>query len=185
LSSSLQNSEGGGNGDSGDSPPLVSQAAALIASLVTLTRGIQGCPKIISFDKSNWHPTFKKSLQSSFLPLYTRAFSQHPLPKNALPSLSVINPRILFPFSLSLQFFHPSLINANYSCRRIFGTSLLTLFGLSLVLLRGGKADNERSNPVLLPLVPEFTNIWCSHLQLLHFQNFLLEVVAIGRKNAG
>jgi hypothetical protein len=33
---------------------------------------------------------------------------------------SVINPRILFPFFLSLQFFHPSLINANYSCRRTF-----------------------------------------------------------------
>ena len=116
-------------------PPLVSQAAALIASLVTLTRGIQGCPKIISFDKSNWHPTFEKSLQSSFsLPLYTRTFSQHPLPKNALPPSSVINPRILFPFFLSLQFFHPSLTNANYLYRRIFGTSLLTLFGVSLVL---------------------------------------------------
>ncbi len=48
-----------------------------------------------------------------------------------------------------------------------------------------GKADNEHSNPVLLPLVPEFTNICISHLQLLHFQNFLLEVVEIGRKNAG
>ncbi len=46
-------------------------------------------------------------------------------------------------------------------------------------------ADNEHSNPVLLPLVPEFTNIWISHLQFLHFQIFLLEVVAIGRKNAG
>ena len=78
----------------------------LIATLVTLTRGIQGCPKTISFDKSTWHPTFVKSLQSSFsLPLGTRTFSQHPLPKNALPSSSVINPRILFPFFLSLQFF--------------------------------------------------------------------------------
>ena len=52
--------------------------------------------------------------------------------------------------------------------------------------MKGGKADNERSNPVLLPLVPEFTNICkISHLQFLHFQKFLLEVVAIGRKNAG
>ena len=82
---------------------------------------------------------------------------------------SVINPRILFPFFLLLQFFHPSSTNANYLCRRIFGTSLLTLFGVSLVLWRGVKADNERSNPVLLPLVPEFTNIWISHLQFLHF----------------
>ena len=87
-------------------PPLVSQARALIATLVTLTRGIQGCPKITSFDKSSWHPILKTSLYSSlFLPLYTRTFSQHPLPRNALPSSSVINPRILFPFFLSLQFF--------------------------------------------------------------------------------
>ena len=51
--------------------------------------------------------------------------------------------------------------------------------------MKEGKADNEHSNPVLLPLVPEFTNICISHLQFLHFQKFLLEVVAIGRKNAG
>jgi hypothetical protein len=67
------------------------------------------------------------------LPLGTRTFSQHPSPKNALLSSSVINPRILFPFFLLLQFFHPSSTNANYLCRRIFGTSLLTLFGVSLV----------------------------------------------------
>jgi len=68
----------------------------------------------------------------------------------------------------------------------LFGTSLLTLFGVSLVLWKGGgEAIKERSNPILLPLVPEFTNIWISHLQFLHFKNFLLEVVAIGRKNAG
>jgi hypothetical protein len=36
--------------------------------------------------------------------------------------------------------------------------------------MKEGKADNEHSNPVLLPLVPEFTNICISHLQLLHFQ---------------
>ena len=40
-----------------------------------------------------------------------------------------------------------------------FGTSLLTLLGVSLVYEGGGEADNERSNPILLPLVPEFTNI--------------------------
>ena len=47
-------------------------------------------------------------------------FSQHPLPKNALPSSLFINPKLLFPIFLSLQFFHPSLINANYLCRRTF-----------------------------------------------------------------
>ena len=113
-----------------------SQARVLIATLVTLTRGIQGCPKIISSDKSTWHPTFEKSLQSAFsLLLCAHTFSQHLLPKKMhFLFSSVINPRILFPFLFSLQFFHPSLPNANYSCRRIFGTSLLTLFGVSLVL---------------------------------------------------
>ncbi len=41
--------------------------------------------------------------------------------------------------------------------------------------MKEGKANNEHSNPVLLPLVPEFTNICISHLQLIHFQKFLLE----------
>ena len=40
--------------------------------------------------------------------------------------------------------------------------------------MKEGKADNEHSNPVLLPLVPEFTNICISHLQLLHFQKFFV-----------
>ena len=67
-------------------PPLLSQARVLIATLVTLTRGIQGCPKTTSFDKSTWHSTLEKSLQSSFsLPLGTRAFSQHPSPKMHSP----------------------------------------------------------------------------------------------------
>ncbi len=35
--------------------------------------------------------------------------------------------------------------------------------------MKEGKADNEHSNPVLLPLVHEFKNIYISHLQLLHF----------------
>ncbi len=40
--------------------------------------------------------------------------------------------------------------------------------------MKGGNADNEHSNPVLLPLVPEFTNIWISHLQFLHFQKIFV-----------
>jgi hypothetical protein len=41
--------------------------------------------------------------------------------------------------------------------------------------MKEGKADNEHSNPVLLPLVPEFTNICISHLQLLHFPKFFVK----------
>ncbi len=86
--------------------PFFLRLGRLSPPLFTLARGIQGCPKIISFDKSTWHPIFEKSLQSSFsLPLGIRTFSQHLLPKNALPSSLLINPKILFPIFLSLQFF--------------------------------------------------------------------------------
>jgi hypothetical protein len=65
--------------------------------------------------------------------------------------LSVINPRILFPLFFAGTIFHLSLINANYSYRRIFGTSLLTLFGVSLVLLRRERLITSIATPVLLP----------------------------------
>ena len=85
-----------------------------------------------------------------------------------------------------LQFSHSSLINANYLCRRTFwNLPVNPVWRVPGFMEGGGGTDNEHSNPVLLPLVPEFTNIWISHLQFLHFQKFLLEVVAIGRKNAG
>jgi hypothetical protein len=64
-------------------PPPLSQASVLIPSLVNLTRGTQGCPKIISFDKSNWHPNFwRVFFNLLFLCCFaTRTFSQH-LPVN-------------------------------------------------------------------------------------------------------
>ena len=103
-------------------PPPLSQASVLIASLVNLTRGTQGCPKIISFDKSNWHPNFwRVFFNLLFLCCFaTRTFSQHPLLKKCTPFFpSIINPRNLFPLPSLLQLFHLSLINANYSYRRI------------------------------------------------------------------
>jgi hypothetical protein len=51
--------------------------------------------------------------------------------------------------------------------------------------MKEGKADNEHSNPRFIAPCPRIHNICISHLQFLHFQKFLLEVVAIGRKNAG
>jgi len=68
-------------------PPPVSQASALIASLVTLTRGTQGCPKIISFDKSNWHGTFWKVSSVFFFStaLHPYIFATPFAKKNALP----------------------------------------------------------------------------------------------------
>jgi hypothetical protein len=66
-----------------------------------------------------------------------------------------------------------------------FETSLLTLLGVSLVFMKEGKADNEHSN--LWFYCPSPLNS-----QHLHFQftvallsKILLEVIAIGRKNAG
>ncbi len=70
------------------------------------------------------------------------------------------------------------------SISKDFETSLLTPLGVSLVLWRR-KADNEHSNPLFYGPSP-------LNSQHLHFQfpiaslfKFLLEVVAIGRKNAG
>ena len=48
----------------------------------------------------------------------------------------------------------------------------LTLLGASPGFMgegEGGETDNERITPILLPLVPEFIDIWISHLQFLHF----------------
>jgi hypothetical protein len=70
------------------------------------------------------------------------------------------------------------------SISKDFETSLLTLLGVSLVLWRR-KADNAHSNPLFYGLSP-------LNSQHLHFQfpitsllKILLEVIAIGRKNAG
>jgi hypothetical protein len=43
-------------------------------------------------------------------------------------------------------------MNANYSYPRIVGTSLLTLFGVSLVLCRRERLITSIATPVLLPL---------------------------------
>ncbi len=51
--------------------------------------------------------------------------------------------------------------------------------------MKEGRADNEHSNPVLLPLVPEFTTSAFLIYSCYTLKKFLLEVVAIGRKNAG
>ncbi len=88
-------------------PPPVSHASVLIANPVNLTRGIQGCPKTTSFDKSNWHPNFWRFFSSLlFLCCFTPVHFRNTLCQKMHSLLpSVINPRILFPFSLSLQFF--------------------------------------------------------------------------------
>jgi hypothetical protein len=127
-------------------------------------------------------PLFNLLFLCCFTPVH---FLQHPLPKKCTPFfLPVINLKILFLLSYSLQFLPFLNKCANYSYRRIFETSLLTLFGVSLVLWRR-KADNAHSNPLFYGPSP-------LNSQHLHFQfpitsllKILLEVVVIGRKNAG
>jgi hypothetical protein len=65
-----------------------------------------------------------------------------------------------------------------------FETSLLTLLSVSLVLWRT-KADNTLSNPCFMALPLNFTTSAFPIPNYFTFKNFLLEVVAIERKNAG
>jgi len=64
-------------------PPPLSQASVLIVTLVNPTRGTQGCPKIISFDKNHWHFKFLTKLFNLLfsLLLYTSTFFATPLAK--------------------------------------------------------------------------------------------------------
>jgi len=64
-------------------PPPLSQASVLIVTLVNPAHGIQGCPKVISFDKNYWHFNFRwVFFNLLFLCCFTPGhFSQHPLLK--------------------------------------------------------------------------------------------------------
>ncbi len=155
-------------------PPPLSQASVLIASLVNLTRGTQGCPKIISFDKSNWHPNFLTSLlqPSFYLLLCTRTFSQHPLLKRCTPFFRQLLIRESFSAFFFVTILHLSLINANYSYRRVFGTSLLTLFGVSLFLWRRERLITSIAIPCFITLAPKFTTSAFLIYSCFTFKNF-------------
>ncbi len=128
----------------GPAPPLLSQAWSLSPPLFTLTRGIQGCPKIISLDKNTWHPTFEKSFQSSFfLPLGVRTFLQHLSPKmlsllhhsvtrESFPALSFV--AVFSPFLNECQLFMP---------KDFLEPPCLTLLGVSLVLWERVEGGNR------------------------------------------
>ena len=63
------------------SAPSFPSLVAYHHPVLTLTRGIQGCPKTISLNKNTWHSIWKKLLHTFFLPLGVRSFLQHLLPK--------------------------------------------------------------------------------------------------------
>ncbi len=128
-----------------------------------------------------WRVFFNLLFLWCFTPVH---FSQHPLPKNALPFFCQSSIWESFSRFLLRYNFYPSLINVPIICIEGFETSLLTLLGVSLVLWRR-KADNAHSKPLFYGPSP-------LNSQHLHFQfpitsllKILLEVVAIGRKNAG
>ncbi len=104
-------------------PPLVLRVV-LIATLVNPAHGTQGCPKIISFDKNYWHPSFQLTL-FNLLSLYCSIpahFSQHSLPEK-MHLLFSANHQSDNPFSRFLLFSKFLLFlnkHANYSCRRIW-----------------------------------------------------------------
>ena len=126
------------------SAPSFPSLVAYHHPVLTLTRGIQGCPKTISLNKNTWHPVLKKLLQTSFfLPLGVRTFLQHLLPKMlSLLHYSITQESFLdfsfaaafSPFSNECQLFMP---------KDFLEPPCLTLLGVSLVYERGWKGGNR------------------------------------------
>ena len=115
--------------------PLFLRLGRLSPPLLTLTRGIQGCPKTISLDKNTWHPTFEKSFQSSFfLPLSVRTFLQHLLPKMlSLLHYSITQESFLdFSFAAAFSPFPNECLL--FMPKDFLEPPCLTLIGVSLVL---------------------------------------------------
>ncbi len=138
--------------------PFFLRLGRLSPPLFTLTRGIQGCPKTISFDKNTRHPTFEKSLQSSFsLPLGVRTFLQHLLPKMS-SLLQYTITRESFP-DLSFVAVFSLLLNECqlFMPKDFLEPPCLTLLGVSLVLwkrVKGGKQITSALPQFYCPLSP-------------------------------
>jgi len=143
----------------------------------TLTRGIQGCPKTISLDKNIWHSSFLKIFPNL---LFSAALHPYifatPSAKKCSPFSTTQQSENLSGFFFHHSFFHPCLTNANYLCRRIFGTSLFNpsrrASGFTREGGRRGETDNEPITPNLLPLVPEFINTEFHIYSFCTFKNF-------------
>ena len=160
-------------------PPLLSQTRSLITTRVHsyLTRGIQGCPKTISLDKNIWHSSFENLSKPPFFCHFASVHFCNTFCQKMLPFFHHSTTRESFPdFSFYHSFFHPCLTNANYLCRRIFGTSLFNpsrrASGFTREGGKGGETDNEPITPHLLPLVPEFINTEFHIYSFCTFKNF-------------
>ncbi len=112
-----------------------SQTLSLIVTLVNLAHGIQGCPKTISFDKSNWHPNFWCAFSVSFFSaaLHPYIFRNTLCRKNAFPFFHQSLIREPFPAFFTRYNFSPFLNKCQLFMSKDFENSLLTLPGVSLV----------------------------------------------------
>jgi hypothetical protein len=147
---------------------------SLITVPVNPAHGTQGYFNTTSFDKKFLALQFAiNPLYSSFsLLLHTRTFFATPLAEKMHLLLSAChqseNP---FPAFFFVANFYSSLINMPIIHIEEFETSLLTLFGVSLVLWRR-KADSALSNPCFMTLPPNFTTSEFPISNYFTFQNF-------------
>jgi hypothetical protein len=131
----------------------------LIATLVTLARGIQGCPKITSFDKSSWHPILKRLFTLLFLCRFTPVHFRNTLCQKMHSLLHQSLTRESFSRSFFRYSFSPFLDECQLLMPKDFWNLPANPVWRVPGFMKERTADNEHSNPVLLPLVPEFTNI--------------------------
>ena len=127
-------------------------------TVFTLTRGIQGCPKIISLDKNTRHSTLKNLSNPPFFCRFASVHSCNTFCQKCSSFSTAQGPENLSPIFSSPQFFHPCLTNAGYLCRRIFGTSLLNPArrapGFTREGGRGGKQITSTLPQFYCPLSP-------------------------------
>jgi hypothetical protein len=154
--------------------PLPQLCPPVLIVPVNPAHGTQGCPETTSSDKNYWHLNFQLTLFNLpfSLLLHIRTFFATPLAEKMHLLFSANhqseNPFPAFFFVIN---FYSSLINMPIIHIEEFETSLLTLFGVSLVLWRR-KADNALSNPCFMTLPPNFTTSEFPIFNYFTFKNF-------------
>ena len=122
---------------------------ALSLPVSTLTRGIQGCPKTFSLDKNIWHSSFENLSKPPFFCRFASVHFCNTFCQKCSPFSAAQYPRIFSGFFFYHSFFHPCLTNANYLCRRIFGTSLFNPSRRASGFTReGGRRGEQITSPL-------------------------------------
>ena len=138
--------------------PFFLRPGRLSLPVSTLTRGIQGCPKTIPLDKNIWHSTFENLSNPPFFCRFASVHFCNTFCQKCPPFSATQQPENLFRIFLSSRLFHPLLTNANYLCRRIFGTSLFNpsrrASGFTREGGRGGKQITSPLPQIYCPLSP-------------------------------